>query len=172
MSSISVCILTGCFSQNEHKSEESRACIHPTTPAGSVAISLFRDSCNTINVSRSYPCQEPAWLSRAELWDTICLNFHSVGFRKDTNVHALYLKLVGDHVSESLVIDDAHKDVCLKLHPRRSTVHPLGAVVVITSCSSDKKQLPFTLYTQDLIATLSLCKISAPGTSLNYMYLS
>lgn len=43
-----------------------------------------------------------------------------------------HLELVGDHVTQALVVHHPHEDVCLQLHPADAAVHLLRPKVVVT----------------------------------------
>ena len=48
------------------------------------------------------------------------------------------LEFIGDHVTQTLVVDDAHKYVCLHFSAIHATVEPLRAVVVVAHCYTRK----------------------------------
>jgi len=47
-----------------------------------------------------------------------------------------HLIFIIDHVTESLIVDNADEDVDLHLTTVRSTVHPLRAVKVVPNCNT------------------------------------
>ena len=49
------------------------------------------------------------------------------------SVFTTNLEFVRDHVSQSLIVDHTKEDVCLKLSPSHSTVHPLISIIVVAS---------------------------------------